>query len=202
MVEELKPEGQKITDQKSDETTVTISQEKLNSLISEKFKKGAEKANTTLLESLGVDNLDSLKEIVKAKAEADEASKTELQKLQDQLEAERNAKADLESRLNQTVTETEVQNIALSNGINPDKVKYFKMDYLEAKNKEGFDSEKFISELKEKQPDFFNAVGDVSTVNVGNPPNRRTPSTQIKMEDYVQLSAEERKKYKSTDLIR
>ena len=124
-----------------------------------------------------------------------------MQKLQEQLEAERTINADLESKLNTTLTDTEIQNLAMQHGINPNKIKYFKMDYLEAKQAEGFDSDKFIGELKEKQPESFSFV-DERRSQVPNPPSKKTPSTQIKMADYVQLPLAERKKYKSSDIIR
>jgi hypothetical protein len=188
--------------QNGGDSTVTMTQEKLNSLINGKFAKGAESANKQLLESIGVDDIDVLKSIVTTHRESEEASKSELQKLQDLLDAERIVNTDLESKLNTTITETEIQNIAIANGINPEKMKYFKMDYLEAKQVEGFELEKFISGLKEKQPDFFGFVDERVPKNIPNPPNRSAPSTQIKMVDYVQLPAAERKKYKSSDLIR
>lgn len=184
------------------DATVTMTQEKLDGLINGKFRSGAEKATSELLTSIGVDDIDVLKSIVSTHRESEEASKSELQKMQELLELEKTAYAELESKLNSTLTETEIQNIAIANGINPDRMKYFKMDYLEAKQEEGFELEKFISTLKETQPDFFGFIDERVRKNIPNPPSRNTPSTQIKMTDYAQLPAAERRKYKSTDIIR
>lgn len=201
MVEELKTDGQEIVDPKGDETTVSISQEKLNSLINEKFKKGAEKSKAELLSSLGVESEDELKSIIEARKQAEEANKTELQKLQEQLELKDKAYSELEQRLNAKTVDTEVQDIIMQNGIDPKMAKYVKIDYLEAKKGEDFELDKFVSSLKESQPGFF--ASDVRPpVNIDNPPSRQTPANQIKMADYALLSADERKKYKSTDIIR
>lgn len=201
MVEELKTEGQEIVDPKVDETTVSISQEKLNSLINEKFKKGAEKSKAELLSSLGVESEDELKSIIEARKQAEEANKTELQKLQEQLESKDKAYSELEQRLNAKTVDTEVQDIIMQNGIDPKMAKYVKIDYLEAKKGEDFELDKFVESLKESQPGFF--AQDVRVpANIDNPASRSTPANQIKMADYALLTAEERKKYKSTDIIR
>lgn len=202
MVEELKTEGQETTDPKGgDETTVTISQEKLNSLINEKFKKGAEKSKSELLASIGVESEDELKSIIEAKKEADEASKTELQKLQEQLESKDTAYSELEQRYNAKSVDTEVQDIIMQHGIDPKMAKYVKIDYLEAKKGEGFELDAFVTGLKESQPGFF-ATTERTPANIDNPQSRSAPANQITMADYAQLTADERKKYKSTDIIR
>jgi len=201
MAEEHKTEGQEIADQKGDETTVTIKQDKIDSLISSGYKKGAEKATAKLLGELGAESIDDVKAILKAKQDADEAEKTEFQKLQDQLEAKDGQINDLQTKLSVQLTDSEVRDIALDSGISPEKVKYFKMDYLEAKKSENFDSKSFIEGLKETQPDFF-GVEVRQPANIDNPPNKQTPSGKITMVDYSQLSAKDRKKYKASDIIR
>jgi len=185
--------------------TVTMTQAAFDAKFNESFGKGAAKggntATTELLASIGVDDIDVLKSIVTTHQENQEADKTELQKMQDLLEAERLISTTLEGKLNANIADTEIQTLALANGINPDKMKYFKMDYAEAKNVEGFNVDTFISALKEKQPDFFGFV-DERKVHVPNPQSKHTPSSQIKMPDYSKLSAVERAKYKASDIIR
>jgi len=199
MAEEQKPEN---NPQNEEIKNVTMTQADFDSKFNTSFGKGAAKANADFLTDLGVESIDDLKVIIKAKTDAEEADKTELQKVQDLLDVERGISADLESKLKTNLSDTEVQNIALDSGISADKVKYFKMDYMEAKKSENFDSEKFIETLKESQPSFF-VVGEGKVPsNVPNPPNRSNPSTQIKMKDYAQLPAAERRKYKSNDIIR
>lgn len=184
------------------ETTVTMTQEKLDSLINSRFAKGAEKAQTELLQTLGVDDVDVLKSLVTTHREQEDASKSELQKMQELLELEQSRAAELEGKLTSTLTETEIQNIVMQYGINPEKMKYFKMDYLEAKQDESFDLEKFIGVLKEKQPDFFGFIDERKNRTVPNPQSKNAPTGSIKMSDYAQLPAVERKKYKSSDIIR
>ena len=184
------------------DSTVTMTQDKLDGLINGKFAKGAEKATNELLSSMGVDDIDVLKSIVTTHQETQEASKSELVKLQEQLDLERGVTSTLQGQLDANIADAEIQNLALANGINPEKLKYFKMDYKEAKSVEGFEVDKFISTLKEKQPDFFGYVDERNKANVPNPPSRKTPSTQIKMADYSKLSAAERVKYKASDIIR
>jgi len=163
---------------------------------------GGEEQTVSMTQSnIGVDDVDVLKSIVTTHKDNEQASKTELEQLTGLLEEERNKSLGLEQKLTETATEAEIQNIAIKHGINPDKMKYFKMDYLDASQGEGFDIEKFIGVLKEKQPDFFGFVDERRT-NVPNPQSRTTPSTQISMEKYVQLSAGDRAKYKSDDIIR
>lgn len=200
MAEEHKPEGKPTPTLEIKKVEMT--QEEFDTKFNASFGKGAAKANADLLESLGVENLDDLKVIVKAKTDADEASKTELEKVQGLLNSERDKSIDLESRLNLNIANTEVQDFALDSGIDNSKMRYFKMDYAEAKKSEGFNKDNFIEELKEREPSFFTDNLDKTPANVPNPPNRSNPSTQIKMEDYAQLSAAERKKYKSSDIIR
>ena len=186
--------------------TVTMTQAEFDAKFNDSFGKGATKGGTTatadLLASMNVGDIDKLKSIVSTFNENEEASKSELVKLQEQLDLERGVTSTLQSQLDANIADAEIQNLALANGINPEKLKYFKMDYEEAKSVEGFEVDKFISALKEKQPDFFGFVDERTPHNVPNPPSRKTPSTQIKMDDYVQLKAEERKKYKSSDIIR
>ncbi len=182
--------------------TVEMTQADFDIKFNTSFGKGATKATNDILESLGVESIDDLKGIIKDKNDAEEANKTELQKTQDLLDVERGISADLESKLQTNLSDAEVQSIALNSGVSPDKIKYFKMDYTEAKKSEDFDPTKFIETLKESQPSFFIVDNGKAPSNVPNPPNRSNPSSQIKMKDYAQLPAAERRKYKSSDIIR
>ena len=81
MADELKPDDV-ITPtpgaKGGDETTVTMTQAKLDDLINGKFKKGAEKATTDLLATLGAENIESVKAILDKQKETEDANKTEL----------------------------------------------------------------------------------------------------------------------------
>ena len=115
-----------------------MTQDKLDSLINGKFASGADKATKELLAGIGVDDVDVLKSIVTAHKNNEEASKSELQKMQELLEAERTLNSDLEGKLATTMTDAEIQTLAMVHGISPEKMKYFKMDYLDAKQAEDF----------------------------------------------------------------
>lgn len=166
MADELKTDGQPITDPKGDETQVTISQEKLDSLINEKFKKGAEKANAKLLEELGVDSIDSVKDILKAKQEADEAAKSELEKLQEIAEAERTSKEALSQEINKLKSKNTLNEMAIKHGIK--EADYFALELKKANVGENFNESEFIESLKESKPFIFGETKKVQTDTSGN----------------------------------
>lgn len=152
---------------------VTISQEKLNSLINEKFKKGAEKANTTLLETLGVDSLDTLKELVKAKAEEEEANKTELEKAQALVADTLADKADVEAKLSRMEESNKISTLAAKHGIK--EIAYFELEYAKNKDTEGFDMATFVEGLKKDKPLLFGTGGTAPrTDNSRNNPSDPT----------------------------
>lgn len=151
MADEHKTDDQKTTDQKSsDKTTVTISQEKLDSLINEKFKKGAEKANAAILESLGVDSIDSLKEIVKARAEAEESAKSELQKAQERAETLEAEKVEAEKRAKVLEEKNHITSLAAKHGVKD--AEYFEFKYSKAKASEDFNEDSFIESFTKSNP--------------------------------------------------
>ena len=162
MIDESKTEGQGTTDQKSSDTTVTITQEKLDSLISEKYKKGATKANADLLESLGVESLDSLKEIMKAKVDADDAAKSELEKAQEAVEALKLVNDELVSKGEKLEFHNNISRLASKNEIKD--VDYFSFKYEQAKASEGFNEDTFISDFVKGNPTIAPKT-DSSTTN-------------------------------------
>lgn len=66
----------------------TFTQEEVNAILAGRLKRAEEAATKRVLEALGVDNLETAKASVAATKTAEEANKTELQKLQDKLAAE------------------------------------------------------------------------------------------------------------------
>lgn len=153
MAEELKTEE---NPQTPEVKKVEMTQEEFDAKFNASFGKGASKATAELLESLGVNDVDTLKGIVKAKAEADEASKTELQKLQDLLEAERKEKENLSKLAEQSKKEAEISRLSVDNGIQD--VEVFGLIYNTASQAEGFDKDAFINGLKETKPYLFDTV--------------------------------------------
>jgi len=167
------------------EATVTLSQDKLDSLINDKFKKGAEKANAKILEELGVDNLDALKEIVQAKSDAEEAQKTELQKAQDAAEAAKLVNDELINRTQKLENENKVNLLAVKHGIKD--AEYLGFKYNKAQSAEDFNEEAFIEEFKKGQP-------TVTVTTDKTPNNSNTPGTT----DLGKMSYRELQEYQKT----
>ena len=199
MADELKTDGQEITDPKGDETKVTISQEKLDSLINEKFKKGAEKANAQLLEALGVDSIDTAKAILKEKAEADEASKSELEKATETINTLNRTLEELQGKLSTVETDRKLASLAAEHGIK--EVDYFKYEYDKASKAEDFDEKAFIGTLLETKGGLL--TGDKS-VNIDNPKNinNNHELPTITMSEYAKLGASDRVKYKASQITK
>lgn len=133
---------------------VELEQEKLDALINKGYAKGAEKAQSQLLAELGVDSLDSVKEVLKAKAEAEEAQKTELEKLHEQLEAAKVEAENAKKEREQTLESLQIQSLANESGVND--IEYFKFMRDQAKASEGFNDAEFLESLKETKPFLFN----------------------------------------------
>ena len=174
MAEEHKPETPLTPESKPSDTTVTISQEKLDSLINEKFKKGAEKANAQILESLGVESIDSLKEIMKAKADADEASKSDLEKATESARKLAEENEQLSNRYKALEESNSISLLAAEHGIK--ELDYFRLEYAKEKDKDGFDMSAFVTGLKESKPLLFGQSQqapktDKSNNNQNNPGN-------------------------------
>ena len=179
------------------DTTVNITQDKLNYLINEKFKAGATKAKTELLESLGVESEDSLKEILKAKADADAASQTELEKATETITTLNTTMADLQGKLSSAEADKKLNSLAAENGIK--EVEYFKYEYDKASKAEGFDEKVFIDTLLKTKGGLL--TGDTS-ITVANPPNINNDQnlSKISMADYSKLPAAERVKIKPNQM--
>jgi len=184
---------------KGGETTVTITQEKLDSLIDSKFKKGAEKANATLLETLGVENIDEIKAIMKAKNDADDADKTELEKANGTIETLSTSIADLQTKLGSVQSDNKINALALENGIK--EVDYFKYEYQKASKIEGFDEKVFIETLLKTKGGLLTGT---APQNIGNPPNvtNNVNTETITMSAYSILSSADRQKYKPNQIIK
>jgi membrane-associated HD superfamily phosphohydrolase len=133
---------------------VELEQEKLDALINKGYAKGAEKAQSQLLAELGVESLDSVKEVLKAKAEAEEAQKTELEKLHEQLEAAKLEAENAKKEREQTLESLQIQSLANESGVND--IEYFKFMRDQAKASEGFNDAEFLESLKQTKPFLFN----------------------------------------------
>ena len=177
MIDESKTETQPTTELKGSETQVTISQEKLDSLINEKFKKGAVKENARLLEELGVDSLDEVKSIIQAKNEADEAAKTEREKAKEEAEALRVEKEDLLNKSKKLEEKNRISKLASENKVND--VDYFKFKDSQAKKSEDFDEKTFIESFTKANP-ATPPKTDSTPNNVQTPGGKDLKSMSIK----------------------
>ena len=150
------------------DTQVTMSQEQLNNLINGKFAKGAEKAKTDLLNELGIDNVDTLKEVLEKQKAQEEANKSELEKLQEQLEAEKVERERLANSLSKTTKQAKLNKIAAENGI--EDVDYLEYQYDKNSTNEGFDEKAFIEGFVTKNK---------KSVNVDNSSNQNNDANKL-----------------------
>ena len=151
-------DGQKTVDTEetpNSQNVVEIEQSKLDALIDKGFSKGANRAKAELLESLGFESVDELSAIVQAKREADEASKSELEKSQDLINSLQKQVDDLNNQ-NKSMSESyRLKDLAMQNGIND--AEYFKYLLDSTEKSEDFEEQAFIDSLKETKPYLFNA---------------------------------------------
>ena len=173
MADEHKTDTTETPSETGGENIVQMSQEKLDSLINGKFAKGAEKATNELLSSLGVEDVDSLKNIIQSKREQDEANKSELEKAQETIAK---LQADYENAQNtakQAQELNEINSLALKSGVADTEV--FKLLYSNAKSAEGFNPDTFIEGLRESKPYIFGQQ-TVVTPKVDNSTNKSKPA--------------------------
>jgi len=133
---------------------VVLSQSKLDSLIDKGFSKGAKRAKQELAEQLGVDSLEQAAELIAAKRQLDEESKSDLDKSLETIETLQKTIESLESTNKNLQSDMEIQKVVNKNGIND--VDYFKHLLSQAKGTEDFDQETFIDSLRGEKPYLFN----------------------------------------------
>lgn len=154
---------------------VEMTQDELNTLINKKYASGAEKAKAELLTELGVENADILKQLLADKKAQDEANKTELEKLQEQLNALTSERDKLANNLTETQKKAKLNELALKNGI--DDVEYFEYRYNKSSSLEGFDEAKFLEEFATKKA----PPKTDSSSNNNDVPTRQTIAEQAKL---------------------
>jgi hypothetical protein len=188
MADELKTDENTSTQTDGNETTVTMTQAKLDDLINGKFKKGAEKANTQILEELGVENLDSLKAILKAKSDAEKADKTELEKALEAVKTANDEKDEL-SRKYETVEKRNLLNsIAAKHGVK--EVDYFELELNKVERGEDFNIDTFVEGLKTSKPSLFGVTKTANTDtsnNGGNPPEFKDKLKGLTLNELIKL---------------
>ena len=133
---------------------VVLSQSKLDSLIDKGFSKGVKRAKSELAEQLGVDSLEQARELIQAKMDADEASKSDLEKASETIQALNKTIESLESTNKNLQYDMEIQKVVSKNGINDSD--YFKHLMATASKSEDFELDTFINSLKGEKPYLFN----------------------------------------------
>ena len=147
---------------------VEMTQDQLNDLINKKYAKGAEKAKTELLDSLGIESVDNLKAMIEAKKAQEEADKSELEKMQEQIQSIQAEKEALVKEAATARSKAEISSLSASNGVKD--VEVFEMLYSSASQGEGFDKDAFVNGLRETRPYLF---GQVATPKVDNTSNNK-----------------------------
>ena len=203
--EQHKNTGDQITTTAEGEPkTVQMSQSDLDSLIDKKYAKGAEKANSKLLEDLGVTNVDDLKAIVTTYKEAEDKNKSDLDKANETINTLNSTITKLTNELGQSQTESKINKLAVDNGIT--EVDYFKYEYDKASKEEGFDEAKFVTNLLESKGSILKVNLSNKENNLKNPKNHSRNMDEngetITMSDYSMLSKEERAKYTPNQIIK
>jgi len=133
---------------------VVLSQSKLDSLIDKGFSKGVKRAKSELAEQLGVDSLEQARELIQAKMDADEASKSDLEKASETIQALNKTIESLESTNKNLQYDMEIQKVVSKNGINDSD--YFKHLMATASKSEDFELDSFINSLRGEKPYLFN----------------------------------------------
>ena len=174
MAEEQKPE--EITPPTLEAKKVEMTQEEFDTKFNSSFGKGAAKATDTLLADLGVENLDSLKAILKAKTDADEASKTELEKALEEVEALKIIREDLVSQGKKLEETNHINKLASKNKVKD--VEYFEFKYSQAKASENFNEDTFIESFNTTNP-VAPPSTDVSLNNGDNPSGKNLKKMSI-----------------------
>ena len=162
---------------------VNMTQEQLNELINKKYASGAEKAKAELLNSLGVESIDSLKSIIDERKAQEEANKSELQKMQEQLQNIQAEKEQIAKEAQVAKQKAEINALSAKHGITD--VEVFEIMYENASKAEGFDSEGYVNSLRDTKPYLFGQNApktktDTSSNNNQNPLNKQTLAEQAK----------------------
>jgi len=148
--------------------TVEMTQAEFDSKFNTSFGKGATKATNDILEALGVENLDTLKGIVKAKSDAEEADKTELVKAQEALDASKSVNSELANKYEKLEQSNKINTLANKHGVKD--AEYLAFKYAQAQTVDGFSEDAFIEEFMTGNPN--KATPTDNTPNKGVSPGK------------------------------
>jgi hypothetical protein len=162
----------------------SFTQEDLSAIAAKTREEGRKAETARILKELGVEDLDQAKAALKAKQDADDAAKTEAQRLNDALTAQQAENARIKSELVATKVTTALDGALRDSKINPARltqaVKLADLSGVEVKDGVVAGLEGVVAQLRSVAPEWF--TGQTAAPETGS-----TSGTQ----DYRTASPEE-----------
>ncbi len=177
MADELKTDDQITTDLKSSDDEKVFTQDDVNRFVQKRVGEDSDRITKKILSELGVESIDDVKHIIKAKNDADEASKTELQKAQDANEVLKLANEELLSNGEKLKEKNRISKLASDNKVQD--ADYFEFKYSQAKKADDFNEDTFIESFNKGNP-ATPPKTDTSSNSGGNPGGKDLRSMSIK----------------------
>ncbi len=190
MADELKTDDQITTDLKGSDVTTeekVFTQEDVNRFVKKRVGDDSERITKKILNDLGVESINDVKNIIKAKNDADEADKTELQKAQETVEAMKLINNDLISKGEKLEESNRISKLASNNEVKD--ADYFAFKYAQAKASDDFNEDTFVKTFKDGNPTAPPSTD--STKNKSDNPNYNG-------KDLKKMSINELKAYQAT----
>ncbi len=177
MADELKTDDQTTTDLKGSGDEKVFTQEDVNRFVQKRVGEDSDRITKKILSELGVESIDDVKHIIKAKNDADEADKTELQKALDAVEAMKTVNESLISKGEKLEEKNRISKLASDNKVQD--ADYFEFKYSQAKKADNFNEDTFIESFNKGNP-ATPPNTDTSSNNGGNPGGKDLRSMSIK----------------------
>ncbi len=177
MADELKTDDQITADLKGSDGEKVFTQDDVNRFVQKRVGEDSDRITKKILSELGVESIDDVKHIIKAKNDADEASKTELQKAQDANEALKQVNEELLSNGEKLKEKNRISKLASDNKVQD--ADYFEFKYSQAKKADDFNEDTFIESFTKGNP-AIPPKTDTSSNNGGNPGGKDLRSMSIR----------------------
>jgi len=146
---------------------VILTQEKLDTMLDEVFKRGASRSDEAVMKNLGVESIEQVKELLKAKKDSDEAAKSDNEKQAESIVLLEKTIKGLELGNKELKADMALERVASTNGIKD--VDYFKHLIGNAAKDDKFNQETFLETLKTTKPYLF---GEAIKPKIDNSPNK------------------------------
>lgn len=170
------------------QNVVSMSQSDFDTLIGRKIGKAKENAVKDLLDSLGLENLDTFKAQISKQKELEEANKTELEKANSVLLEKDNTIKALQDKLSQLENDSNINSIAMKHGIK--EVDYLRYELDRASKVDDFNQDEFISKLIETKSHLLGIEN--YTPSVSNPPSQNNLKGTISRLQFEKMTPSER----------